>query len=283
MLIAIVNDYKIFDTEYKAELYQLMIERSAEESTRELKELAINKLIDACLLKEESQKYNFQIDEQEVHHCFLDIQNQYLSSEEFLQIISKFSLTPEKLIENIRNNLCIKQFIRIHFLEKIKIDNTQIREYYQRHKNNFIIPEEIRLYHILISGKDPYTFQKIDELSRRLYQNYDFCKLAKDYSDCPSSVKGGDLGYFPRGRILKELEKIAFTIPIGETAGPIKTRFGYHFIKLIDKRKARIPEFKEIKYALKKQLKKLMAELELLKFVRSRRSKAHITIHYEYL
>jgi parvulin-like peptidyl-prolyl isomerase len=283
MLVAIVNNYKITEREYTAELFQLIRENESQKITAKLKKLAINHLIDACLLMQESQKYDLQIEEQEVDNYFMGIQEQYSTYDEFLKMMREYSLTTERLIEHIRNNLRIKEFIRTNFLEKIKIDKAQIREYYQKHRDTFKIPEEVKLCHILISNEDPLAFQKINEISNQLFQKHDFCELARNYSDCPSAERGGDLGYIPRGRIVKEIEDVAFSLPIGEATGPIRTRFGYHFIKLMDRRGPRIPEFEEIKDALKRQIKKVMAELELLKFVRDLRSKAQITIYHELL
>ncbi len=283
MHIAIVNSYKISDKEYKAELYQLMQERKSKNVTLKLKELAINNLIDAILLKEESQKIDLPINEQEVQYQFIEIQNQYSSPDKFSVQMKKYSLTTDKLIEHIRNNIRVKQFIKFHFINKVKIEHNKISEYYEAHKHDFIIPEEIKICHILVKDDDLNSFQKIEEISKRLYNKDDFCEIAKEYSDCPSGKDGGNLGYIQRGKILKELEDVAFSLPIGQITGPIKTRFGYHFIKVMDKRKSRIPEFKEIKDALKKQLERIIGELELLKHIRKLRAEADIIINHEYL
>ena len=281
--IAIINSYKISNVEYRAELYQLMRDRKTKKITNNLKKLAINNLIDAYLLIEDSQKYNLPIDEQLVHFHFVEIKKQYLNPEEFSQQMSKHSLTTQKLIENIRNNLRVKKFIKLKFIDRMNIDHSKIREYYKNHKYSFKIPEEVKICHILIRSNDSNAFRKIEEISRKLYANYDFFEIAKTYSDCPSATNGGDLGYISRGKLVKEIEDIAFTLPIGEIAGPLRTKFGYHFVKLMDRRKSRIPEFEEIKESLKRQLEKVASELELLKHIRNLRAKAKIVICEENL
>ncbi|MCK4357468.1 MAG: peptidylprolyl isomerase [Candidatus Cloacimonetes bacterium] len=283
MHIAIINNYKISNVEYNAELYQLIRERKEKKITTKLKKLAINNLIDAFLLIEDSQKYDIQIDEQQVHYHFMEFKKQYPNPEEFSQHMERHSLTTERLIEHIRNNLHVKQFIKLKFIDRMNIDHSKICEYYKNHKHSFKTPEKVKLCHILIRSDDSNAFRKIEEISKRLFNNDDFYEVAKVYSDCPSATNGGDLGYISRGKLVKEIEDIAFTLPIGEIAGPIRTKFGYHFIKLMDKKKSRIPEFEEIKDSLKRQLEKVASELELLKHIRNLRAKAKIIIHEDSL
>jgi peptidyl-prolyl cis-trans isomerase C len=282
--IAVANNYKIGDTEFKAELYRLAQEEQTKKISEKLKQRALNQLIDACLLMQEAQKLEIPTDEDEVQNCFLLLHNQFPSHEEFLKSLKKYSLTEDKLLENIRKNVQIKNFIKKQFFDKVKVTEDQLKEYYQQHKQDFQIPEKVKIYHILIKPDDVHAFEKFEAVSQALSQGGDdFCQLAEKYSDCPSHRNGGELGYIARGELVKELEDAAFSLKKGEIAGPIRTRFGWHFIKLVDKKSARIPQFDEIRVSLCKELKKVIGELELLKFIRDLRSKAQITIYRENL
>ena len=88
----------------------------------------------------------------------------------------------------------------------------------------------VRAKHILVD-----TENEAWALKSRITEGEDFDKLAKQYSKCPSKEKGGDLGYFNRGQMVPEFEKAAFETPIGEVSDPVKTRFGWHIIKVIRK------------------------------------------------
>ena len=101
---------------------------------------------------------------------------------------------------------------------------------------NFANAEDGRLYrtvrarHILVNTEDEAW-----ALKSRITEGESFEALASKYSKCPSSEKGGDLGYFNRGQMVPEFENVAFETPIGEVSDPVKTRFGWHLIKVTRK------------------------------------------------
>jgi len=102
-------------------------------------------------------------------------------------------------------------------------------------------PGNIRASHILISykGASRSTATRSKEEARKLAEQIlerirageSFEKLARTYSDCPSAEKGGDLGFFKRGRMVKAFEDAAFALKPGELSGIVETQFGYHIIK----------------------------------------------------
>ena len=84
----------------------------------------------------------------------------------------------------------------------------------------------IRASHILVK-----KFQQAEQILEQVKGSGDFKALAKKHSECPSGKKGGDLGKFGRGQMVKEFEKAAFALKKGEISGLVKTKFGYHIIK----------------------------------------------------
>jgi peptidyl-prolyl cis-trans isomerase C len=91
--------------------------------------------------------------------------------------------------------------------------------------------KQVHAAHILVKSEN----QARDILSR-VNCGESFEELAKKYSDCPSGKKGGDLGWFARGQMVKEFEEACFGGQKGATVGPVKTQFGYHLIKIVDQR-----------------------------------------------
>jgi peptidyl-prolyl cis-trans isomerase C len=90
---------------------------------------------------------------------------------------------------------------------------------------------EVRASHILVKTED-----EAKNILNQIKTGSDFAELAKAYSDCPSSRKGGDLGYFCKGQMVKEFENTAFTLQRGQVSDPVRTQFGYHIIMVTDTR-----------------------------------------------
>ena len=81
--------------------------------------------------------------------------------------------------------------------------------------------------HILVS-----TEEACQNLKDELAQGADFAQLAREYSECPSGKRGGDLGEFGRGQMVREFEEVVFSADVGAVQGPVKTQFGYHLIEV---------------------------------------------------
>jgi peptidyl-prolyl cis-trans isomerase C len=91
--------------------------------------------------------------------------------------------------------------------------------------------KEVRAAHILVEKE-----AKAKELLQMIKNGTSFADLAKQYSICPSGRKGGDLGWFKKGMMVKEFEYAAFNHAKGEVVGPVKTEFGYHLIHVVDQK-----------------------------------------------
>ncbi len=93
------------------------------------------------------------------------------------------------------------------------------------------MPQQVHAAHILVDKEE-----KANELLSRINSGESFGELAKHNSKCPSGKKGGDLGWFGKGMMVKEFEDAAFGGQKGSTVGPVKTQFGWHLIKILEQR-----------------------------------------------
>lgn len=89
----------------------------------------------------------------------------------------------------------------------------------------------VRAAHILVD-----TEEEANMIKSRIDNGEGFTTMAKRYSKCPSGQNGGDLGYFERGQMVPEFENVAFKLPVGKVSEPVKTQFGWHLIKVYDKK-----------------------------------------------
>ncbi|MDD5111880.1 MAG: peptidylprolyl isomerase [Candidatus Altiarchaeota archaeon] len=91
--------------------------------------------------------------------------------------------------------------------------------------------KEVHAAHILVKGEG-----KAKELLGKINSGESFAKLAAECSECPSGKRGGDLGWFTRGKMIREFENAAFDGEKGKVIGPVRTDFGWHLIKVLDKK-----------------------------------------------
>jgi peptidyl-prolyl cis-trans isomerase C len=91
--------------------------------------------------------------------------------------------------------------------------------------------KEVHACHILVKNE-----KKAKEVQEKLDKGMSFAEAARKYSNCPSSRSGGDLGWFGKGQMVSEFEKAAFEGEKGKILGPVKTKFGYHLIKVVDRK-----------------------------------------------
>lgn len=157
--------------------------------------------------------------------------------------------------DKVLSDAYLAKFDKDHTPAQALVD-AQVKAAYQAGKDKYQAPEQAHVAHILIANKDEAKAkEQIDKLRQEAASGADFAKLAKDNSsDAGSALKGGDLGLIPRGQTAPEFEAAAFALnKPGELSPVIKTQFGYHIIKLIEKKPARTMTLEEVKPQLEKQ------------------------------
>ncbi len=283
MIVAVVNGYEITDFEYQNELKNIISELSSDVIDHSLKIKAVNHLIDAYLLLEAAKKSSIKITDDELENKLLDVMLNFQSEEQFKEMLSKNNLTYQMLKNKIYNELLIKKFVAEKFKSQNTIPEEKLKEIYDENKENFYTQEKVRASHILIKGDDYKSYRKILEVRNKIKTKEQFMQEAAKCSDCPSKCNYGDLGFFERGKMVKEFEDVAFSLKVGEISQPVKTRFGYHLIMVTQKVESKIAPFESVKDALAKRLAQIEAELKLLKFIKDIRKEAEIKIYEERL
>ncbi|GGJ80665.1 foldase protein PrsA [Anoxybacillus voinovskiensis] len=144
----------------------------------------------------------------------------------------------------IRNMVKLDLLRQKAAIEDVKVTEDELKQYYNQYK------PQIRASHILV--KDEKTAQ---EIKAKLDKGEDFAKLAKEYSqDAGSAQNGGDLGWFGPGKMVKEFEDAAYALNVGQVSQPVKTEYGYHIIKVTDKKKK--PSYEQMKEEIEFEVKK---------------------------
>jgi len=146
---------------------------------------------------------------------------------------------------------------------KEKVTEAEAKKFYDERATQMATEEEVSASHILVKDE-----AKAQDVAKKLIAGGDFAALAKEFSEDPGSKdKGGALGFFGRGQMVKEFELVAFTMQKGETSQPVKTQFGYHIIRIDDRRKKEPPKFDDVKAEILSRMgqQKKIEEAQLLR------------------
>ena len=159
------------------------------------------------------------------------------------------------------------------FMEQIAVTQNELNKYYQEHINLYTLPELVNVRHILIpvpkedsqDKSDAIAKVQIEDILTKLNSGQNFAKLAKQYSqDQGSAINGGDLGWIGKGETEPNFEQAAFSLnKSGDLSSIVKSKFGYHIIQLIDKRKSKIKSFEEILSQVTENYKEELAQTKL--------------------
>ncbi|MDI6637384.1 MAG: peptidyl-prolyl cis-trans isomerase [Bacillota bacterium] len=210
------------------------------------------KMIREELIKQGAARYNIQVTDEDVAAEVDKLKAQFGSDAGLEQALSQYGMTLDDLRDQIRTNLLLEAIAS----KDVTVSDDEVKKYYEEHKDEFKEPEQVRARHILV--KDEKTAKEIE---KELAGGADFAELAKAKSEDPGSKdKGGDLGYFERGAMDPAFEKAAFALKIGETSGPVKSSFGYHIIRVEDRKPERIPPLEEVRNEVVKRLKREKAK-----------------------
>jgi len=287
--VAIVNGVTISKDAYDREL-DFFARRAAQGGQQipdgqmaQMKNEVLESLIDRELLFQESKKRGIKVKTEAVSDQFQKIQQRYPNKEEFKKLLSNMGLTESDVQAQIERGMAIQELIGKEVTEKIKVSDEETKAFYDKNPQLFQQPEQIKASHILIkvqadapADQKAAARKKIENVQQKVKKGEDFATLAKTYSEGPSGPKGGDLGYFRRGQMVKPFEEAAFSLKPDETSEIVETQFGYHLIKVNDKKPAKKMTYAEVKDRLNDHLKKQKTETETNAYIETLRKDAKI-------
>lgn len=156
----------------------------------------------------------------------------------------------QEIVKEAKKKVVIAKFVKTEVDDKIKVSEEEMRKYYEEHKDDFKKPEMWRASHILVASEG-----EAKDILAQLSAGKNFQVLAKDKSIDATAARGGDVGYFRKGQVVPEFENTCFGLKVGETSQIVRTQFGYHIIKLTDKKPESIQSFEEARPMLENDLK----------------------------
>ena len=189
-----------------------------------------------------------------------------------------FDREPEvkEQIQYLVDDFLMKEYLMKKVMKDVSVSEDDVKRYYNENEAKYTTPLQVRVRHMLIkvpfgssSEEKKKAREKAEGILGWLKKGERFEKLAEAYSeDLDSKAKGGELGYFSRGRMPKAFEDTAFSMKPGQVSEPIETDYGYHIIEVQDRKEARTIPLEEVKESIRKQLTDEMTRKKVDEFIK---------------
>jgi len=225
-----------------------------------------------------------QITKEEVNAEVAKLRGQFPTEEEFKAQLETVGQSPEKLTETLSKIMQQRQWVEQQIGESVAITQADAKKFYDENQSEFEQPEQVKASHILFLVKQDDSedvakaqLEKAKAAAAKAQKGGDFSSLAKEMSEEPGAKEsGGDLGFFTKDRMVPEFAEAAFTLKPGEVSEPVRTQFGWHVIKLEEKKPAGMSPFEEVKDQLEAYLKADKQRKAVQDLMKSLREKAKV-------
>jgi peptidyl-prolyl cis-trans isomerase C len=285
-VLARVNGQAVTKDEFDRLVKNMEAGRGAIPATRrdEVLRGALNQLIVYTVLKQEAATRKFAVSDADVDAHVASMQKQFPTQAEFDKALVARNTSVAQLKTDARIDMAINKMMEVEVASAVAATDADAQDFYAKNPDKFQQPESVRASHILLMTKDKdeaakkAAKSKIDELLKRARAGEDFAALAKANSEDGSASQGGDLGAFPRGRMVPEFDKVAFSLKPGEISDVVTTEFGYHIIKLTEKKEASTIPLDQVKPQVLEYLTKQKKQQRVDGFIEDAKKRAKIEV-----
>lgn len=265
---------------------QLIGQRVPPDRKEEMYRGLLDDLIATELLAQEAKTKKIAVAEKETAEFLQQFKDRFPSEEVFQRAIKEQGISETQLKTDIKKQIQIKKLLDKEVMAKVKVDDGAVKKFYEENKDKFQEPEQVRAAHVLVKvdkGADEKTRAaakaEAEKVLKEAKAGKDFAELAKTHSDDPGSKdRGGELGFFPRGEMVPAFEEAAFKLKAGELSGVVETDYGFHVIKVEEKKAGRTVPLAEVKEDVSGYLKEQKASEVARNYVEGLRKKAKVEI-----
>jgi peptidyl-prolyl cis-trans isomerase C len=228
---------------------------------QQLFQAATQQAVDTKLLAQEARRREISLDTATVDGVMAQLEQQSGGREALDAFLGNMGLTYEDFKGTVGESVLVQSLVEQEIRPGVEVSDQEVEEFYQGNPQMFQQPEQVRARHILITveqGADEAT--KADAKARaeaarkRAVSGEDFAALATELSEGPSAPNGGDLGFFSADRMVPAFAEAAFALEPGAISQVVETQFGYHVIKVEERRPAATQSLDEVKEPLRNAL-----------------------------
>ena len=242
---AIVNGMEISGEAVQFELDRLvrfymghgMTMDEVKQNLPKLEEKALDQAVGAKLLLDRASELDMPVTAADIDAEVAKVVMQVGGEENFKKALEAQGITEVVFRKELEKGAKVNKLVEQACAGVPDPTEDEVAKFYEAHKAEFVVPPQVLCQHILVKGSDDKALDKIKEIRERIVSGKsDFAAEAKEHSDCPSGAEGGSLGWFGRGMMVPEFDKVAFEMKKGEVSGVVSTQFGYHIIYKADEK-----------------------------------------------
>lgn len=202
-----------------------------------LEEKALDQAIGARLLLDQAAKLDMPVSAADIDAEVAKVVAQVGGAENYQKALAAQGITEEQFRKELEKGAKVNRLVEQACSSVAEPTDDEVAAFYAAHKAEYVAPEQVLCQHILVKGSDDAALDKIKDIRARIVDGKaDFAEEAKKHSDCPSGQQGGSLGWFGRGMMVPEFDKVAFEMAKGEVSNIVTTQFGYHIIYKADQK-----------------------------------------------
>lgn len=241
------------------EVYELML--------RQVGSQAVDQLITERLVNRAATAANIQVTDEDIDKELEPIKASFPDDETFNMQLEMAGFTLDSFKEQIAMQVRLEKLVE----PQVEVTEEDLQAYYDQNKAQYETGEQVRASHILVDTKE-----EADEILALIEGGADFAELAKERSKDGSAAQGGDLNFFGRGQMVAPFEEAAFALEIGEVSDVVESQFGFHIIKLTDKKAAGTATFEEKKEEIRETVTQQKMSQRMSAYLEELRSAAKI-------
>jgi parvulin-like peptidyl-prolyl isomerase len=215
------------------------------------------------------------------------IKAQFPSDKAFEDDLEKRDISMTEFKSDIHGQLMKNKLIESKVENLVTVTEDMVQNYYNDNRKLFHQDEVVRLSQIVLKctpdmdeDKQQKIREKLMSLRKKIMEENTFGQIAKEHSEDKSGSRGGDIGFVSREQLVNPLARVAFRLPVGKVSEPVKTRFGYHLLKVLDHRDEGYIPYNEVKHQIRENLWKKAVENEEKQYIAMLRKNAEITIKH---
>jgi parvulin-like peptidyl-prolyl isomerase len=289
-VVAVVNGISLSEAELNQEIGRIMPQNKgfhgnlSPEKMSKIRSEAMQKLVDSELQFQDARKKGMKAEEAELKASIDTFAARFKSVKEFQAAIIASGFDEQGFSRFAERQMLVARIIQAEVDNKVDVSDASIKSFYENNSSRYSKPQEFRASHILFKV-DPAASaeereavrKKAEDVLKRIKAGGNFAEIASKESDDLTKIKGGDLGYFHAGQTVSGFEDVLGKMNVGDTSDIVETIYGYHIVRLTDRKAPRVIPFEEMRDKIRADLVKSEKARLFDQWMSGLRSKAIIT------